>query len=59
MFFACMGMSGLICAIGLREGTFMHKNIDEALKMEKKRSRLIQGISSFLGTPNEPLDHKS
>lgn len=55
-------MSGLICATdahGLEEGILIHKKIDEALKMEKKHSRDIQGISSFSGTPNEPLDRKS
>ena len=54
-------MSGLICAIdahGPEEGIFIHKNIDEALKMEIKHSRRIQRISSFSATPNEPLDRK-
>ena len=57
-----MGMPDLICAIdahGLEEGIFIHKNTDEALRMEVKHSRLIQGISSFSGTKNEALDLKS
>ena len=62
MFLAWMAMSDLICAFdahGVEEGIFIYKNIYEALKMEMKHSRHIQGISSFSGTTNEPLDLKS
>ena len=62
MFLACMAMSDLICAFdahGVEEGIFIYKNIYKALKMEMKHSRHIQGISSFSGTTNEPLDLKS
>lgn len=62
MFLVCMGMSNLICAFdahGVEEGIFIYKHIYEALKMKMKHSHPIQGISSFSGTTNEPLDLKS